>query len=132
MHGVIDPNLASKRQQERFMWHEKVIADPKLSAGALRFAALVMHDRDAARKGYVTLSIQRAAKRLGLSKRATQRGRNQLLSRGWLYRLDGRARVTACYALSNGPTVVDDTPPAVVDDTTGPRAQQVLTSGSST
>jgi hypothetical protein len=134
MHGVIEGDLVRKsdreRNKERFMWHEQVILDRKLSAAAVRFAGLVMHDRNITRKGYVSISIARAAKRLSLSERATLRARDLLVSRGWLRRLDGPPRTTACYVINNDPAaVVGDSTLPVVDDTTGPRAQQVLLPG---
>jgi hypothetical protein len=131
MHGVIDGDLVRKRERnrERFMWHEQVIRDRKLSAAAFCFASLVMHDRNITRKGCVSISIASAAKRLGLSERATLRARDLLVSRGWLRRLDGPPRTTACYAINGGPAVVGDSTPTVVDDTTGPPAQQDLLPG---
>ncbi len=133
MHGVIDGDLVRKsereRNKERFMWHEQVILDRKLSAAAVRFAGLVMHDRNITRKGSVSLSIGSAAKRLSLSERATRLARDLLVSRRWLRRLDGPPRTTARYAMDCGPAVVRDTIPTVVDDTTGPPAQQVFLPG---
>ena len=135
MHDVIDRDLVRKsdcerkRNRERFMWHEHLIHDRKLSASALRFAALVMHDRNTTRKGWVSISIGSAAKRLSLSERATRAARNLLVSRGWLCRLEGPPRTTARYAINVGPAVVGDSTPTVVDDTTGPPAQQVFLPG---
>ena len=135
MHGVIDRDLVRKsdcerkRNRERFMWHEHMILDRKLSAAAVRFAGLVMHDRNLTRKGCVSISIKSAAKRLSLSERATRLARDLLVSRGWLRRLEGAPRTTARYALNDGPAVVGDSTPTVVDDTTGPPAQQVFLPG---
>jgi hypothetical protein len=134
MHDVIDGAVVRKsdrnqRNRERFMWHEHVIRDRKLSAAAFCFAALVMHDRNLTRKGWVSISIKSAAKRLSLSERATLRARDLLVSRGWLRRLDGPPRTTARYATNGGPAVVGDSTPTVGDDTTGPPAQQVFLPG---
>lgn len=95
--------FARQKHREKFMWHEQVIHDPTLSAAALRYAGLVMHHRHIAKKGYITISITKAAKQLGLSPSATLRARDRLIKRGWLHRLDGPPRATARYAIGAGP-----------------------------
>lgn len=83
--------------QRRFMWHLKVTADLELSASALRFAALIVHNNSDDR--HVRISLQEAADELGATKSTVQYGRDQLIARKWLL----RTAETPCYALGRGP-----------------------------
>jgi hypothetical protein len=81
--------------QRRFMWHRYVIADPELGAGALRFAYLIAHEGGNDR--HVSISLQKAASELSVTKSTAQRGRDQLVARKWLICI-----APSCYALGRG------------------------------
>lgn len=95
------------RNAERFRWHETLIADPQLTAAALRFAAMIMH-RFRADSGCAAVSHRNAARKLKMSERSMLRARDLLIKRGWLYRMPcsvakGDGNPTARYAIGGGP-----------------------------
>jgi hypothetical protein len=94
----------TNERQRRLRWHQKVANDPQLTAGALRFANLIVHlDND---DRHIRLSIRDAADRLKVPKSTLQDGCELLIMRGWL-----RRTVTGL-ALCRGSQVsgVPDTP----------------------
>jgi len=127
---MLDGTLGAKRRTRnamRFRWHQCVIADPLLTAAALRFAGLIMH-RFRADLGYAAVSHRAAANQLHMSERTMLRARDLLQERGWLYRMNGAPapgapNTTARYALTGGPDDLDlsahaDTGDADTDDST--------------
>jgi hypothetical protein len=99
------------RNAIRFRWHESVIADPELTAAALRFAGLVMH-RYRYDLQYAAVSHRAAARMLRMTERSMLRARDLLEERGWLHRMNytrapGRPNPTARYALGGGPDNLD-------------------------
>ena len=81
--------LIRKLNGERFMWHQKVLADTQLTCGAKCFAGAVMHKYRVAR-GYASLSYREAAKMTGMSTASAKDARDQLIEAGWLVRLGVR------------------------------------------
>jgi len=85
-------------------WHLKVTADLDLTAGALRFAAYVMHKcRETGQSRRVHVSTREAASELHISRSTAQEARDQLITRQWLIRVPNAITTTACYALGRGP-----------------------------
>jgi hypothetical protein len=89
-----------QRNSRRFVWHEQVIKDPKLTPTAWRFAGLVMHDYRLTDKGYVAISLQDAAKKLSVSKKAIIEARDLLVTRGWLNQIAFRGQKKAHYEIA--------------------------------
>jgi hypothetical protein len=99
------------RNAQRFRWHEALIADPQLTAAALRFAAMIMH-RYRWDSGWAAVSHRSAARKLKMSERSMLRARDLLIKRGWLYRspcavVKGGVNPTARYGLGGGPDDLD-------------------------
>jgi hypothetical protein len=130
VHEIVDPpskhktrkTVGERQSNLRFKWHELVIADTALTAGALRFAGLVMH-RFRDDLGYAALSHREAAKKLGVSESTILNARDLLLELGWLRRLNpepepGSSNATARYALGNGPNDLDLALHALTGDST--------------
>jgi hypothetical protein len=96
----------------RFRWHERLIGDPELTEGALRFAGLVLH-RFHSDLGFAAIAHRWAAERLGMSPKTILRARDLLLARGWICRHKGNRRApgiagnVARYGLSGGPNDLD-------------------------
>ncbi len=110
------------RNAMRFKWHQRVIGDPLLTAGALKFAGLVMH-RFRAVDRYAAVSHRAAARQLGMSERTMLRARDLLQERGWLYRVNPTTNPheknpTARYALGGGPDDLDLSAHADTNDST--------------
>jgi hypothetical protein len=108
------------RNAERFRWHEWVIRDSKLTASAVRLAGFIMH-RFRADDGCAIFSHRLAAKKLRMAERTVIRARDLLQSRGWIYRLNGRAVVgfpnaSGRYALGGGPEDLELAAHADADD----------------
>jgi hypothetical protein len=111
--------MSDERERERLRqinsirlnWHERLIGDPALhkGAGALAFAGLVMH-RFYGQLGHAEISMAYAAKRLNMPESTVRRGRDLLLLRHWIIRLENPRRALpggpwagTLYALGTGP-----------------------------
>jgi hypothetical protein len=111
--------MSDERQRERlrkinsirFNWHERLIGDPALhkGAGALAFAGLVVH-RFYVPLGHAEISMAYAAKRLHMPESTVRRGRDLLIQRYWIIRLENPRRALpggpwagTLYALGTGP-----------------------------
>jgi hypothetical protein len=86
--------LVRKLNGERFMWHEKILADKSLSFAARCFAGAVMHKYRVG-VGYAALSFREAAKRAGMSTRHAKRVRNLADSTGRRNRSAGEGSLCA-------------------------------------
>jgi len=96
MSNVVDKAAVDKRDDnsllirklngERFMWHQKLLANRSLTLAAKCFAGAVMH-KYRVDTGYAALSSREATKMTGLSKNGAMDARDQLIEHGWLVRL---------------------------------------------
>ena len=109
--GIPDePAAAEPERERRLRWHQEVTADPELTAGALRFAGLILHHDDDGR--HVRLSIQTAAAGLSVGRSTLHDGRDLLVSRKWLI-----PTAVGSFALGRGPRAGNRRPMSGTPDT---------------
>jgi hypothetical protein len=80
---VADAPAGNEPESERRRrWHRQLVDDPELTAGALRFANLILHHDGGDRQ--IRLSIRTAVAKLNVANSTMQDGRDLLVARKWL------------------------------------------------
>lgn len=121
-----EDDIARRRQINnlRFLWHEKVIADPEVGKRptSLRVASHIMH-RFHPDLGYAEVSFAELARKFNMPVTSAKRAVRFLLERGWLIVREpwkaGAGRRANRYAFGNGPDglSLEDHAPGIYDDT---------------
>ena len=122
---VDEAEIKRRKNNLRFKWHEKILADPKVRKrpNSVILAGHMMHRFDVD-KGYAEFSLNDVVRALGMPRCTVLRSRDFLVERGWIQifqRPRGPAgrHLTLRYSFAFGPDdlLLDEHQPSSSGDT---------------